>query len=137
MVKFLSTFSNKKYITYVSCVALYIIARVVLQLFADYKFRHSFPGWGWVYFLNTLFYTMTLLCGCIVSIMIHEKSIIHASLVTALGVAVCTFVTKTHITDYGLFFSGIAMGAVLGGGGGGIVFLVRKLRYKQVSTPDQ
>lgn len=125
---------KKMIISYALSVSIYFISRCVLQIFTDKVFENGFPGWFFVYLFNFIFYIMTISCGSLVSVFFHEKIIFHSSLVAALGIVLCTFITKPKINDYELFFLGILMGAILGGIGGGLVLLIRWVRSKKTTN---
>ncbi|MFW0766983.1 hypothetical protein ACN0IV_14235 [Trabulsiella odontotermitis] len=122
--------TNSIVITYITCICLYIFTRYLLQEFTSYIFSGVFPGWAWVYLVNTIFYTVTIVCGCISGVLIQKKVVLHASLITTLGILIYTFLTTPNIINYSLFFYGIMLGAVLGTIGGCIALVVKWLQIK-------
>lgn len=122
--------TNSIIIIYITCICLYIFTRYLLQEFTTYIFSGAFPGWAWVYLVNTIFYTVTIICGCISGVLIQKKVVLHASLITTLGISIYIFLTTSKITDYSFFFYGIILGIVLGAIGGCIALVVRWLQMK-------
>ncbi|WP_156964176.1 hypothetical protein [Trabulsiella guamensis] len=122
--------TNSMTITYITCICIYIFTRYLLQEFTSYIFSGIFPGWYWVYLVNILFYTITIVCGCVAGMLVHKKTIRHASLITSLGISIYTFLTTPKITDYSLFFYGFILGIILGAIGGCVSLAVRWLQMK-------
>lgn len=120
-------FSNKGlFLNYITCINIYAFARYILQIVINYIFQDSHPGMEWVYIVNTTFYILLFLCGCLVGCLINKRTILHASFATAIAITLSNFYMGVRLSDYAGIISLFVLGAILGGAGGGMVLLVRK-----------
>ena len=120
-------FSSKGlFFNYMICINVYAFTRYILQIVINYIFQDSHLGMEWAYIVNTIFYILLFLCGCLVGYLINKRTILHASFATAMAITLSNFYMGVGLTDYARILSLSVLGAILGGAGGGIVLLVRK-----------
>lgn len=93
----------------------------------NYVFKDPTPNIEWFYFVNFMGYFLIFFCGCLAGYLVHKKIVLHAALATTLGVAFSIFLMGVKLTDYMTFFSILVLGAVLGGLGGCVVLIIKKL----------
>lgn len=115
-------------LSYVICINTCAFIRNLFKVILWYGFRnYYFSEWLGDFFTLVSFFIM-LGCGGIMSYLVHKNSVFHASLAVALGVAFSYFLSGVSIIEYSYFIRNVMAGFVLGGIGGAVVLLIRKLR---------
>ncbi|WP_347253695.1 hypothetical protein [Leminorella grimontii] len=130
MIKFFeSRLQNKVFLAYMVCINIYLLARNILYLVIRYRFFGP-VGENLTYF-NLMACFLTFLCGFFAGLLIQKKSILHASIVTVIGVMLSAFTLNTELMSYREMLSGLAVGVVLGGLGGCVAWGIRRLRRNE------
>lgn len=121
---------------YILTINIYIFARHFIQIFTNHLFSGPppGPGVGWIYFVNGLVYSATILCGCLMAALIKKRAwltIVHGALSTAIAMSMYVSMYYQPLGEY-IYNTilGLAVGAILGGTGSiitlAIVFLYKK-----------
>lgn len=134
MVTFFCSLSFRKTIrTYMICINAYLFIRNILQIIVGYSLETPPSSIIWIYFLNYVVYFLTFFCGFFSGLVIKNKSVLHASVIAALGVLFSILLLRVKLTDYMGVLSVLGVGAALGCLGGCAAMIVRKLfrRYRK------
>lgn len=120
-------FFRKTIHTYIICINVYLFIRNILQIIVGYYLETPPSNIIWIYFLNFVVYFLTFFCGFFSGLVIKNKSVLHASVITVLGVLFSILLLRVKLTDYMEILSVLGVGAALGCLGGCAAMIVRKL----------
>lgn len=130
MIKFFeSRLQNKVFLAYLVCINIYLLARSLFRITVRYGFFGTMGGN--LTYLNLIACFLTCLCGFFAGLLIQKKSILHASIVTVIGVVLSAFILNTELMSYVEILYALAAGVVLGGLGGCVAWGI-KWWYRRV-----
>lgn len=115
-------------LSYVICINICAFIRNALKIVLWYGFRDFYFNEWLVDFFTLVSFFIMITCGGIMGYLIHKNSVFHAALAVALGVAYTYLLSGVSSTEFSYFIRNVTAGFILGGAGGGVILLVRKIR---------
>lgn len=113
---------------YILTINSYIFARHLIQIFTNRLFSGPFPGEAWVHIVNGLGYFATVLCGCLMAVIMRKRAwltVLHSSLSTAIAMSMYVLMYYQPMEQY-IYYSvlSLAVGAILGAAGCTVTFAI-------------
>uniref|UniRef100_UPI0016530014 hypothetical protein n=1 Tax=Serratia marcescens TaxID=615 RepID=UPI0016530014 len=102
-------------------------ARNIIKIVLWYFFQESYFTKQISDFFTLISFLIMFLGGCLIGCLINKNAVFHASLAVALGVIFTFLISGVSSNDYAIIFHNSIAGVILGGAGGGVVLIVRKL----------
>lgn len=113
------------FLSYMVCINVYLLARNILQIVVNYVFAGP-ASMAWLHSVNFTAFFLTGLCGFLAGLLIQKNSVLHAAIITVLGMLFSSLILRARLMNYMDTLTILAVGVVLGGLGGCIAWGIKK-----------